>query len=320
MNFPINMSEDPLGSELADLKFNSSDSCGELEGLQYERRRTKLLENDSDNKSLSSSETSSISSPVPLSLPAKRFRRGFTNSTSSHHQSVFIPRKIEKSSQDVSFLCSSLSSSFIFSSLDYPALVRLIQTFYPKIFVKGSNILHKTDASAELFVIKTGRIRIDIANDVYEEVGPGKVLGEIALLHDSPQLIEATAVEDCECWALDRDTFVNMVKVSSMANREKHRKALQKAFFGVEAELIDDLIDACRVEVYCTGEYIAKKGESGDKVFVIVEGVAKGKSGKNFDVVKEKVFNESVVADCTVKCLTVKLEAIKRILGQDYLT
>jgi hypothetical protein len=35
----------------------------------------------------------------------------------------------------------------------------------------------------------------------------GGAFGELALLHGEARLATVRAVEDCECWALDRDTF-----------------------------------------------------------------------------------------------------------------
>jgi cAMP-dependent protein kinase regulator len=44
---------------------------------------------------------------------------------------------------------------------------------------------------------------------------PGEAFGELALLYNAPRAATIIAKTDALCWELDRNTFNNIVKVSS---------------------------------------------------------------------------------------------------------
>lgn len=66
----------------------------------------------------------------------------------------------------------------------------------------GTTLFAQGDASVDLYVIKTGQVRIiqardpDRAEEVPATPGTGDVLGEMALLDDLPRSATAEAIED----------------------------------------------------------------------------------------------------------------------------
>ena len=66
-------------------------------------------------------------------------------------------------------------------------------------FVKpGGIIFREGDVATELFVIKSGQVRIQFGNRTLTELGPDSIFGEMALIDNEPRSASAIAVTDVE--------------------------------------------------------------------------------------------------------------------------
>lgn len=80
---------------------------------------------------------------------------------------------------------------------------------------KAGEIIFKSDEPGEvMYLITRGEVVILIHDKVIEEVGPGGVIGEMALLDKAPRSATATAKTDCLLLAIDRDRFQHQVAKS----------------------------------------------------------------------------------------------------------
>jgi len=71
-------------------------------------------------------------------------------------------------------------------------------------------LFHAGDEGDRFYVIESGELAIELANGTKAE-GPGRGVGEIALLREIPRTATVRAVTDAELLALDRDTFLGAV-------------------------------------------------------------------------------------------------------------
>lgn len=90
----------------------------------------------------------------------------------------------------------------IFSTLTKKELQTLAKSSQERSYSAGKTIFSQGDTGTGLYVIKKGKIRItqaqnpDRAEQELTVLGPGDVMGEMALLDDLPRLATATAIED----------------------------------------------------------------------------------------------------------------------------
>ena len=75
----------------------------------------------------------------------------------------------------------------------------------------GDYLFHSGDAADRLYVVRAGRLRVLVDSEegprVVRELGPGDVLGELALLTGSPRSASAQAVRDSELLSLEAGRF-----------------------------------------------------------------------------------------------------------------
>ncbi len=76
-----------------------------------------------------------------------------------------------------------------------------------KIFLAGSD-------GAEMFIVVSGRVSIKAGGMVLENVGPGGLFGEMALIDGSARSATAIAAESCEIAVVGQQDFLGLVQRS----------------------------------------------------------------------------------------------------------
>ena len=75
----------------------------------------------------------------------------------------------------------------------------------------GGVIFRKGDEAHELFVIKSGQVRIQLGNRTLSELSANYLFGEMALIDSEPRSATALAVTDVELVAVSETQFLFLV-------------------------------------------------------------------------------------------------------------
>ncbi|HBC08561.1 MAG TPA: cyclic nucleotide-binding protein [Rhodospirillaceae bacterium] len=76
----------------------------------------------------------------------------------------------------------------------------------------GDVLFREGDPGDLMYVVKSGDMEIMVRNHVLEQAGPGCIVGELALVDNSPRSATVTAVTDCEVIPIDRRGFTFMIQ------------------------------------------------------------------------------------------------------------
>lgn len=83
----------------------------------------------------------------------------------------------------------------------------------PTITVKaGETLFRKGDEPDGFYILMSGSLRIANGNVVYEDLTPGGMVGEMALIDRSPRSATVTALVDSEVVKLDQRRFLFLVQ------------------------------------------------------------------------------------------------------------
>jgi CRP/FNR family transcriptional regulator len=100
-------------------------------------------------------------------------------------------------------LQQTLANVPLFSSLDSKTLRRLADQGKRRSYSPGEVIIHEDAPASALYVIVSGRVRVDRGpndgGDPLTYLTPGDFFGELALIEDHPRSATVTAVEPTEC-------------------------------------------------------------------------------------------------------------------------
>jgi CRP-like cAMP-binding protein len=80
-----------------------------------------------------------------------------------------------------------------------------------RFFKAGTIIFHQGDAASEMFVVKSGEVRIQLGNRTLAELKADSIFGEMALIDDEPRSASAIAITDVELVPVTEKQFLFMV-------------------------------------------------------------------------------------------------------------
>lgn len=79
-------------------------------------------------------------------------------------------------------------------------------------FAAGETIFAKGDPGTRMFVITAGTVVIEDDGQEIATLGPGELIGELALIDASPRSASAIARTDCTLAPIDRSRFLFLVQ------------------------------------------------------------------------------------------------------------
>jgi CRP-like cAMP-binding protein len=107
----------------------------------------------------------------------------------------------------------ALEESAVFDTKLLADMVRGLSDDPPVSFLRNQVILQEGNVGTWMYAVLEGRVAITIGGRVVDRVGPGGVIGELALLDKSPRLASALAEDNVVLQPINRDAFIALVKL-----------------------------------------------------------------------------------------------------------
>lgn len=160
-----------------------------------------------------------------------------------------------------------LARTSLFGDLGEGALAEIAERTIPRRYRKGSVVFVQGEPGERCFVIVSGTVKIsayhpDGREAVLAVLGPGDVLGELALFEQSPRSADAAVLEDAELLSIDAKSLseailahpeigLALLNVLGLRIRQTNEAFQDIAFFDVPgrvARRLADLADTHGVE------------------------------------------------------------------------
>jgi CRP/FNR family cyclic AMP-dependent transcriptional regulator len=88
----------------------------------------------------------------------------------------------------------------------------LLNTNQYEMYDAGEMIFREGQAGDVMYVVKDGEIEITVGGRTVEIVGPGGIIGEMALIDNEPRSATAIARTPCQIVPIDEDRFQFLVQ------------------------------------------------------------------------------------------------------------
>ena len=75
----------------------------------------------------------------------------------------------------------------------------------------GQAIIEAGSVGQSMYVVVEGEVEVRVGDNVVDQLGPGSIFGEMALIDDSPRSATVVAKTDCRLVEVDRRRFEFMV-------------------------------------------------------------------------------------------------------------
>ena len=279
----------------------------EFHKTEEEKNEENSDSEDENEDLMNSSDEEKIENQVNImkSNPKSQHKKNTRNSVSAevygifNKKKFFVPKKIHKTEGQINRIKGKIISSFIFSSLDKKEIEIVIDAMEEKKFKIDEKVITQGEVGDCLYIVETGslscyKILESGENKFLCNYGPGDAFGELALLYNCPRAASIICSSDESIlWALDRETFNQIVKTAAQNKREKYENFLKQVdiLSTIDSYELGKICDSLKVGIFKKDDYIIKEGEFGDVFYIIEEG--KCKATKTLEPGKpEEIINE----------------------------
>ena len=170
----------------------------------------------------------------------------------------------------------------LFSELDEEAFVETVKRLHYKRVAKGTKLLVEGQSGNTLLVVASGHVRVEKGGHQLAKLGPGMVLGEMALLTGAPRSATVIADEEVEIFELARTDVEQLAKAKPRVAEELVEYCRKRIignllrtsplFAKFDDEARYSLIDRFKRVGYQPGAKLITQGQEGQGLFVIATG------------------------------------------------
>ena len=237
---------------------------------------------------------------------------------------------VVKTEGDVNLIKTALSKHFIFSNLSESQIEALVKEMQLFVYPVNSVVFEQNSYGEHFFIIARGKVEVIINLKVVAVLNVGDSFGEVALLHETPRTATIVTMQETSLWGLDRVTFRNILQALSVAKYSENIEFVEKIqiFNALTKKQKEALANAMISEKYKPGDWILREGDSGDFMFVILQGtvlvtkngielrkLGRGEYFGEQALLLDKVRTASVTALDSVTCISINSSGLKSVLG-----
>ncbi len=122
--------------------------------------------------------------------------------------------------QTIDFRREMLARTLLFGALKEAQLDTLIQQSTSRRLTSREELCHKGDEGTQLFLIQSGRLKVVTTSTegsdlTFTVMGPGEVVGELALLGAGIRTATISALERCDLLVIERRDFLQVLRENS---------------------------------------------------------------------------------------------------------
>jgi CRP/FNR family transcriptional regulator, cyclic AMP receptor protein len=108
---------------------------------------------------------------------------------------------------------ASPKQTAIFNPRDLADIVRGLSSDETVFYMQGRTIMQEGQTATRMYAVLEGQVAVSMGGKMVERVGPGGVVGELALLDQSTRLATAIAETDCTLQPINRNALLALVKL-----------------------------------------------------------------------------------------------------------
>ena len=105
----------------------------------------------------------------------------------------------------------SLKAVSVFESLPEASLLDVARIMEYEEFRRGTEFIKKGEMAGEMYILKSGQVKVHDGEHLLAKLGEGEIVGELALLTPIPRTASVTAVEDVVVYKIGREHFLDLL-------------------------------------------------------------------------------------------------------------
>ena len=119
---------------------------------------------------------------------------------------------VDRLAREVNLKMEVLHQMPLFRHLTYQELVRVMNITQVRTYETDAEVVAEGADGDELFIVLTGKVRVESAHAKIAELGPGEHFGEMALVDKAPRSADVLASEPSSLLAIKRRDFFDIIR------------------------------------------------------------------------------------------------------------
>ncbi|XP_076193087.1 cGMP-dependent protein kinase 2 isoform X1 [Aptenodytes patagonicus] len=249
----------------------------------------------------------------------------------------FEKARVQKDSSEKKLITNALNKNQFLKRLEPHQIRDMVECMYERTFQQGSYVIRQGEPGNHIFVLKEGSLEVFQQNKLLSSIPVWTAFGELAILYNCTRTASVKAITNVKTWALDREVFQNIMRVTAQTRQEQYRNFLRSVSLlkNLPEDKLTKIMDCLEVEYYHKGDYVIREGEEGNTFFIIAKGkvivtqstadhsqpqliknLHKGDYFGEKALISDDVRSANVIADeYDVECLVIDRETFNQTVG-----
>ncbi|NXG91402.1 KGP2 kinase, partial [Stercorarius parasiticus] len=249
----------------------------------------------------------------------------------------FEKARVRKDSSEKKLIMDALNKNQFLKRLEPHQIRDMVECMYERTFQQGSYVIRQGEPGNHIFVLKEGSLEVFQQNKLLSSIPVWTAFGELAILYNCTRTASVKAITNVKTWALDREVFQNIMRVTAQTRQEQYRNFLRSVSLlkNLPEDKLTKIMDCLEVEYYDKGDYIIREGEEGNTFFIIAKGkvivtqstadhsqpqliknLHKGDYFGEKALISDDVRSANVIADeYNMECLVINRETFNQTVG-----
>ncbi|KAG7381784.1 cGMP-dependent protein kinase 1 [Phytophthora pseudosyringae] len=294
-----------------------------------------------------SSENSRLDSDVgaaPITSSKEKLRRVEVSAEVMPSRKIMSTKErvvYPKGESSRQFLLKVLQSNVLFKGQSHGEIRDCLDAFFPMRVEPGHLVIKQGAQGDNFYAVESGQLEILVSMGGappirYGFLGPGLGFGELALLYNMPRAATIRAVTEVELWALERNTFREILASHKLNRLNRTLEVLEKIAIlsKLTASEMQQVAAAMDWEDFEENAAIVRQGEVGEKFYIINKGeivvtqldtntgeeniIRRLKAGDHFGemaLFKDEMRSATCTAVTRVQCVTLERAHFIAMLG-----
>nr|XP_009488593.1 PREDICTED: cyclic nucleotide-binding domain-containing protein 2 [Pelecanus crispus] len=186
----------------------------------------------------------------------------------------FEKARVRKDSSEKKLITDALNKNQFLKRLEPHQIRDMVECMYERTFQQGSYVIRQGEPGNHIFVLKEGSLEVFQQNKLLSSIPVWTAFGELAILYNCTRTASVKAITNVKTWALDREVFQNIMRVTAQTRQEQYRSFLRSVSLlkNLPEDKLTKIMDCLEVEYYDKGDYVIREGEEGNTFFIIAKG------------------------------------------------
>ncbi|XP_077087425.1 cGMP-dependent protein kinase 2 isoform X2 [Siphateles boraxobius] len=249
----------------------------------------------------------------------------------------FESARVWKEQSVKKLLTDALNKNQYLRRLEVQQVKDMVECMYERTYQQGEYVIKQGEPGNHLFVLAEGKLDVYQHNKLLTSIAVWTTFGELAILYNCTRTASVKAASNVKTWALDREVFHNIMRMTAEARHEQYRHFLRSVSLlaSLPRDKLTKIVDCLEVEYYNKGDYIIREGEEGNTFYIIANGkikvtqstqdheepqiintLGKGDYFGEKALISDDVRSANIIADEDgVECLVIDRETFSQTVG-----